>query len=263
MGFASCGMGGDVYFWDLINAKENGYKIQDKDLNQKGVHFSSVVNIPEKTHEVFVCGNDRKVWNSNMQKSPFEIKTQLSQLQMTHNGKALLAGVGEEGRPGSIFVFRVGETPQGESKLEKINEIQAHSKPIERLKLTYDNHHLISAGNDGCLIIHDIKDRDPKGKQRERECLPFSDEILTEKNEIDQINQEIEQLTNDLNGSGPDGGFDRMLKMRKLDEKIAQLEEHYVSMKLNDENKYLALNESKSDLEKEFEEKIKQLEEKF
>lgn len=27
MGFASCGMGGDVYFWDLINAKENGYKI--------------------------------------------------------------------------------------------------------------------------------------------------------------------------------------------------------------------------------------------
>lgn len=64
---------------------------------------------------------------------------------MTHNGKALLAGVGEENRPGSIYVFKVGETSTGEAKMEKINEVQAHSKPIDRLKLSYDNHHLFSA----------------------------------------------------------------------------------------------------------------------
>lgn len=131
--------------------------------------------------------------------------------------------------------------------MEKINEVQAHSKQIERLKLTYDNHHLFSAGADGCLMIHDIKDRDPKGKQRERECLAFSDEILTEKNEIDQINQEIEQLTNDLNGSGPDGGFDRMLKMRKLEEQLQHLEEHYANTRLTHNNKYDAKNEEKQD----------------
>lgn len=189
-----------------------------------------------------------------MQKQPFEINTQLSQLQVTHNGKALLAGVGEDGKPGSIYVFKVGETSTGEAKMEKINVVQAHSKQIERLKLSYDNHHLFSAGQDGCLIIHDVKDRDPKGKSKERECLPFSDEILTEKNEIDQINQEIEQLTNDLNGNGTDGGFDRMLKMRKLEEQLSQLEEHYANMRLSHNNKYDALNEQKSDMEKAFEE---------
>jgi hypothetical protein len=53
------------------------------------------------------------------------------------------------------------------------------------MRLSYDNTHLFSAGKDGCLIIHDVKDRDPKGKSKDREGLPFSDEILTEKSEID------------------------------------------------------------------------------
>jgi hypothetical protein len=53
------------------------------------------------------------------------------------------------------------------------------------MRMSFGNHHLFTAGKDGCLIIHDVKDRDPKGKTRERDCLPFSDEILTEKNEID------------------------------------------------------------------------------
>ena len=49
------------------------------------------------------------------------------------------------------------------------------------MRLSFDNSHLFSTGKDGCLIIHDVKDRDPKGKSKEREGLPFSDEILTEK----------------------------------------------------------------------------------
>lgn len=68
------------------------------------------------------------------------------------------------------------------------------------MRLTYDNNQLFTCGADGCLIIHDVKDRDPKGKSKERECLPFSDEILTEKQEIEQYVQEKEQLENDLNG---------------------------------------------------------------
>ena len=56
------------------------------------------------------------------------------------------------------------------------------------MKLSYDNNYLFSVGADGALIIHDVKDRDPRGAQRDREglALPFSDEILTERTEIDQ-----------------------------------------------------------------------------
>lgn len=107
-------------------------------------------------------------------------------MQITHNGKACFAGVGEENKPGAIVIFKLAENAAGEMKMDKINEVQAHSKAIERMRLSHDNHHLFTVGQDGCFIIHDVKDRDPKGKQREREGLPFSDEILTEKTEIEQ-----------------------------------------------------------------------------
>jgi hypothetical protein len=66
------------------------------------------------------------------------------------------------------------------------------------MRLSFDNNHLFTTGNDGCLIIHDVKDRDPKAKVKEREFLAFSDEILTEKTEIEQHATEKEQLLNDL-----------------------------------------------------------------
>lgn len=93
----------------------------------------------------------------------------------------MFAGVGEPSKPGSVLIYKVSDDSKGNAKIDKINEIQAHSKPIERMRMSFDNHHLFTAGKDGCLIIHDVKDRDPKGKTRERDCLPFSDEILTEK----------------------------------------------------------------------------------
>jgi hypothetical protein len=52
---------------------------------------------------------------------------------------------------------------------------------------------------DGCLIIHDVKDRDPKSKGKERDILPYADEIITEKTEIEGYQQELEALEGDYN----------------------------------------------------------------
>ena len=85
------------------------------------------------------------------------------------------------------------------------------------MRLSYNNHHLFTVGKDGCLIIHDVKDRDPKGKSREREGLPFSDEILTEKQEIEAFIQDKEQLENDLHGQGSES-FDKVMQLKRKDE---------------------------------------------
>jgi uncharacterized protein (UPF0335 family) len=132
------------------------------------------------------------------------------------------------------------------------------------MRISFDNNHLFTVGEDGCLIIHDVKDRDPKGKERKREMLEdFSHEILTEKNEIEGINQEIEQLQNDLNGAGPDSGFDKIIKIRKLDEKQSKLEEDYAQMKVSYDQRYDQMVENKKEMEAAYEDKIATLKEKF
>jgi len=47
------------------------------------------------------------------------------------NAKTFFAGIGEEGKPGSIEIWKL--------PLEKKYEVQAHSAPIERMRITHDN----------------------------------------------------------------------------------------------------------------------------
>ena len=99
------------------------------------------------------------------------------------NGKAFFAGVGEHGHPGAIQIWKF--------PMEQLCEVQAHGKAIERMRLSFNNDWLFTAGKDCCLMMHEVKDRDPRGglvkRERDMGLLPFSDEILTEKSEMDDI----------------------------------------------------------------------------
>ena len=70
------------------------------------------------------------------------------------------------------------------------------------MKLTYKNDFLFTVGEDCALMIHEVKDKDPRGGLNARErvdnSLPFSDEILTEKTEMDEIQAKRDQLINEL-----------------------------------------------------------------
>jgi len=142
--------------------------------------------------------------------------------------------------------------------MDKIGEIQAHATGVERMRLSYDNTHLFTSGKDCCLMIHDVKDRDPKGKGRDRESLQFSDEILTEKQEIDLYIQEKEQLENDYGGQNSES-FDKVLAIKKLDDQINKKQEDLTSNQLQHRNRYDSLNENKRDMESAFEERIRNL----
>jgi len=46
--------------------------------------------------------------------------------------------------------------------MEKVNEVQAHSLPVERMRLSYDNTVLFTSGQDGLVCMFEVKDRDFK-----------------------------------------------------------------------------------------------------
>ena len=100
---------------------------------------------------------------------------------MLASGKAFFAGVSEEGHSGSVEIWKY---PHEEAKhIEKLGEVQAHGKGIERMRISYDNNTLFTTGKDGCIYIYDIKDRDPRGGIIKRErgegaIMSFSDDVL-------------------------------------------------------------------------------------
>lgn len=97
-----------------------------------------------------------------------------------------MAGIAENDKPGSIQVIRF--------PFERIFEVQAHSLPIERIRVSYDNHFLYSVGQDGMFGIFHIQDKDPVKKDKEYSQVTFSEEILIEKQEQDKKKAEIEHF---------------------------------------------------------------------
>lgn len=107
-----------------------------------------------------------------------------------HGGRALFAGIAENDKPGSIQIINF--------KFQKIFEIQAHSLPIERLRVTQDNSNVFSAGQDGVFGIFTVHDKDPNKKDKEFSQVTQSEEILIEKQERDKFQADIEHLKNQI-----------------------------------------------------------------
>jgi len=73
------------------------------------------------------------------------------------------------------------------------------------MRLSFDNNWLFTAGSDGCLMLHKVDDRDVRGGVKNRDSsgttiMPFSDEIQTQKSEMEDNLAKKEQLENDLEG---------------------------------------------------------------
>ena len=134
------------------------------------------------------------------------------------------------------------------------------------MRLSYDNHWLFTAGNDGCLFVHEIKDRDTKGLQQSRareigNTMAFSEEVLTEKIEMEDYLARKEQLNNELVGArdSQHSGVNEKVGANEYEEKIQKLQEELDSNKLQTKNKIEQLETSKQEINDNFEKQIKAL----
>ena len=114
---------------------------------------------------------------------------------MHNSGKVFFAGVGDHQTPcpGAIQIWKL--------PFEKASELQAHSKPVTRIRTTSNNTHLFSVGQDGLLCIFDIKDRDPKSQESAQLQLKYSEEILTEKFQLESLKADVENLESKFKSS--------------------------------------------------------------
>jgi WD40 repeat protein len=165
-GFISGGWDGAVIMWKLHIDQSSGKDgSHDKESNPiqkftlKNVNFSCVANKPDSKSTFYAVGTDKSIKEieNGREKMRYEAGVNISQLVLMHGARGFFAGVAEDDKPGSIQVLRY--------PWEKVFEVQAHSLPVERLRISFDNQVLFSSGHDGVLCIFDIKDKDPKGKK--------------------------------------------------------------------------------------------------
>lgn len=249
-GFQSAGIDGAIYEWNLHDSST-----RKGEYLQKSTSFLCVVK-KSNSNTMFGVGTDRSIKDISESKEHNSIKTksQLSQIVMPKNEKVVIVGTCEPTKPGFVSIYKL--------PFELVSDVQAHSLPIERMRLSYCNNFLFTTGQDGCLIIYGVKDVDPRGIKREKEggtSFDYSEEILTLKTELEEFQSTKDGLITE-NGQLQGGdGVNNMIQLKKLEEKFQKTSEDLTMNSIQENTKYDALASEKQARESFFEGKIKQL----
>lgn len=250
----STGSDGSTFEFDII---KDGRRASD--WSQKGTNFSCVIAYTDPASQMntmYVVGSDKmlkEVQNSRLNYYA-ESNVVIGQLALASTARALFAGVAEPDIPGPVrcYAFPL----DGDYA-----EYQAHSAPVSRIRITFDENYLFSAGEDGCLVIFDVNRKVQSKRDKDGGFTGFADEILVTKTFLDdkqtqimELEREVEELTNQIE-----------LELRNRDsehkEKMAQSQEKYSEEIETERRKYEVLREEKAEVEKEYEKHYKMSEE--
>ncbi|GMF42028.1 unnamed protein product [Phytophthora fragariaefolia] len=280
----SAGLDGAVYHWDLDEAK------REAEFVQKGVSYYSALCNREGT-AIYAVGGDRllkeiEVPSSQLTKE-FLCDATLGQLVLSGSQRLLFGAGSEPDRPGAIRAFKFPLT--GES-----TEFQCLSAPVTRLRVSFDDQFLFAAGEDGAVCIFEVRDKEgrpPRNTGKDGEIslsaasgtigggfaggasyhhnglgghgsiAAFSEEILVTKSDLEEKNTLMLELKNKVDELMLHNEYQLRLKDMTYNENLKDLTEKFTHEIELEKNKYELLREDKNDIEMEYEEKIKQLEE--
>ena len=248
----SAGMDGAVYEWRLKDFK------REKENVLKGCSYSSVLSTPDcKT--LYAAGSDRKI--KEFEEAPgsgtqitkeIDAGTNLTQVGLLPASKVMFAAT----ESGALRMYKFPLTGE-------FQEVKGHNSSITRLRMTWDEQLLVTASEDGCLFIYDVKDKDAKAAaRREQERLDYAVEVLVTRSELDEKKSRMSELEQQVAELTMQTEYQLRLKDLHLQEKVKELTERFSAEIESDRHKFELLLQEKNEQEMEYEEKLKQLQER-
>merc|ERR1719261_1363841 len=240
-------MDGAAYEWSLKDFKRVGESVL------KSCNYTSVVCTPDgKT--TFAVGTDKKIKEiseSNIVKE-YEAGAQLmTQVILSHSGRMLFTGA-ENGTVQS-WKFPLSHEYQ---------EYLCHARAVTRMCITYDDSHPFTVSEDGCLLIIDVRDKEIRASKRDKEMLAFSEEVLVTKSDLDEKTSQMSDLTNKVEEMRTHHGYQMRLKDKDLKDKITLLTDKFTAEIEGEKQRYETLAAEKNDMEMEYEDRIKNMDER-
>jgi cilia- and flagella-associated protein 57 len=163
MALVTAGSDGAVYTWDMSTMKRENEHIQ------KSCSYLDAVCLPN-SKTMFAVGTDRhlKEITESAVARDFEGSQILTQIAMSSSGSMLFAGT----HSGAVRALRF---PLGNHY--DFQDYQAHSGPITKIKVSFDEQYLFSAGEDGCVYKFHLTDKEGTLKPKQEKAVTFADEV--------------------------------------------------------------------------------------
>ncbi|XP_030630638.1 cilia- and flagella-associated protein 57 [Chanos chanos] len=209
----SCGMDGAVYEWNTFTSK------RESECVLKSCSYNDVALSPDgKT--IFAVGNDftlKEIQDCQILKEVGADEVSYTAIAVSYSGRTVFTGT-------STGTVRVIKHPLSFQK--DWTEHQAHSAPVTKMVITFDDQFLLTASEDGCLFIWRIIDKEGQGLKRDKDIV-FSEEILITKSDLVEKNQIIADLKTRVEELQMNNEYQLRLKGITYNDQIKELTEKF------------------------------------
>jgi cilia- and flagella-associated protein 57 len=139
-------------------------------------------------------------------------------IALSRSGRMLFVGTSK----GKLRSYKFPLTNQTE-----FQEHLAHTAPITRMKITFNDEYSITASEDGTIVLWKIQDKEGRSIKRDKET-GFAEEILITKSDLEEKNQLMVELRNRVNELKTENEYQLRLKDMSSADKMKELTEKFI-----------------------------------
>ncbi|KAI9332528.1 WD40-repeat-containing domain protein [Obelidium mucronatum] len=216
----SCGLDGSVFDWNVTSLKKDG------EFTSTAALFTCACYAPDLRTVLAVSsdGSVKAINDSNLiQEIPGKIG--YTAVVTSRSGKNVFAATSK----GSVRALKsFFADPNTASSSSEYLELSCHSSPVTRMRIAFDDSFLFTSGEDGCLWVYKIQERDARGSKREKDWV-YSDEILVTKSDLKDKHHVMLDLRQRVEALKTDNETQLKLKDLNYSEKLRDLTDKYTA----------------------------------
>ncbi|KAM3621734.1 uncharacterized protein V6R79_015290 [Siganus canaliculatus] len=210
----SCGMDGAVYEWNTQTGKRESESVL-KSCSYTDVDFSA------NCETFLVVGSDftlKEIQDCQVLREVPADEVAHTAVAVSHSGRAVFTGT-------SAGTIRAIKYPL--PTLKEWVTFQGHCSPVTKMAVTFDEQFLLSASEDGCLLMWRIVDREGRGLKSNRQII-HTEEILVTKSDLDEKIQKMLDLKMRLEEMQMEKEYQLRLKDICNKEKMKELSDQFM-----------------------------------
>ncbi|XP_029288716.1 LOW QUALITY PROTEIN: cilia- and flagella-associated protein 57 [Cottoperca gobio] len=209
----SCGMDGAVYEWNTQTGKRESESVL-KSCSYTDVAFSS------ECKTILAVGTDltlKEIQDCQVLREVPADEVAHTAVAVSHSGRVVFTGTSS----GTIRAIKYPLPIQKEWTM-----YQAHCGPITKMVITWDDQFLLTASEDGCLLMWKVIDKEGRGLKSNRQIIQ-TEEILVTKSDLKEKTQNMLELKMRLEELQMENEYQLRLKDMNYNEKMKELSDKF------------------------------------
>ncbi|XP_049894725.1 cilia- and flagella-associated protein 57 isoform X1 [Epinephelus moara] len=209
----SCGMDGAVYEWNTQTGKRESESVL-KSCGYTDVAFSS------DCKTILTVGTDltlKEIQDCQVLREVPADEVAHTAVAVSHSGRVIFTGTFS----GAIRAIKYPLPIQKEWII-----YQAHSGPITKMMITFDDQFLLTVSEDGCLLIWKVIDKEGRGLKSNRQII-HAEEILVTKSDLEEKTQNMLELKMRLEELQMENEYQLRLRDMNYSEKMKEVSDKF------------------------------------